>query len=341
MSSKYRQRVTLPSGNEVWCCGQTIPDLIAIAIKKTLEASKEEKQATIPDFFTYAEHWYDTYHKPKVKYNTALNTRTYLNKYIYPHIKTLPINKVTFDNVQAIFSAMVNKAASTVDKVKITLNKIFENAKEDGYVNKNIMDSDRYVLSTKKVKRCALTMPEVKDIINHLPDLLPNDRLMIGLALYTGMRRGEILGLRWEDVDLEKDFIHVKRGIVFIDNRPMLSEPKSKAGIRDIPIDPALNKILQEQKDRSGFLIKNAKNPSIPLTETGFQRMFERISKTIDLHGATMHVFRHTYATIRQTQTDVKTLQYIMGHSDVKVTMNTYADAINENVQKLSEISLF
>ena len=340
MPSKIHQRVSLPNGEHVWCNGATLSAAIANVLAAYLpEMSKTpENEQT---FQEYAEYWYSTYHKPKVKTNTAVNTRTYLNKYIYPCIGNILLHKISFKDIQEIFTSMNDKSASTAAKVKITLHAVFSNALEDGLLQKNIMDSDRYVLPTRKDKRKALTRREFNDIASNLYRIPEDDRLLIAFALYTGMRRGEILALKWDHIDFENRLIYVDSSVTFINNRPTITSTKSKAGIRQIPLDKNLKEILKGYVLRTGYVIKNLRDPSIPVTETGFQRMFERAEKAIDLHGATMHVFRHTYATLMKPNCDIKTLQKIMGHSDIKVTMDTYVDPIDEDIQKMSDVSIY
>ena len=77
------------------------------------------------------------------------------------------------------------------------------------------------------------------------------------------------------------------------------------------------------------------------MTEKTYQRTWERIGKTINLHGATAHIFRHTFATMMEPHTDIKTLQSIMGHADIQTTMNRYTHPIMENIQALSRINAF
>lgn len=342
MSTRIRQRVQLPNGETVWCTGSTLAVAISNLLSRCMTAMPPEPDLQpSPMFQEYADHWFQTYHAPKVRPNTANNTKTLLKLHIYPYIADKELFRVTHDDVQKIFTAMSGKARSTANKVKIVLNEIFSNAKEDGYVRSNIVNSDRYVLPTAKTKRKAVDRQTLKDIIAQLPKLRKQDRLLIALAIYTGMRRGEILALQWEDIDFERKLIHVKRSTVFEHNRPVLKGTKSSAGVRDIPLDAELTTILNESSERNGFIIRNRLEPGIPITETEFKRMFNRIQKTINLHGATLHVFRHTYATLRKPQCDIKTLQTIMGHSDIKVTMDTYVDAIDEDIQKLSHVTLF
>ena len=109
----------------------------------------------------------------------------------------------------------------------------------------------------------------------------------------------------------------------------MLGKTKSDAGVRSIPLEGQLAAILQPMRQINGFIIGGQE----PITETAFKRTWERIGKQINLFGATPHVFRHTYITLAASSgVDVKTLQSIAGHSDIKMTLERYAHAREQKV---------
>ena len=86
--------------------------------------------------------------------------------------------------------------------------------------------------------------------------------------------------------------------------------------------------ILSPMRQLCGYVIGQDK----PLTETAYKRTWERIGKKIDLHGATAHVFRHTYITMAAAHVDIKTLQSIAGHADISTTMNRYAHGRQDKI---------
>ena len=337
--AKIKQKVTLPSGELIWITGNNMNDAIGNLLSRLSIGQPVKKN--VPTLKEYGEKWYNLYHSQKVKWNTAQNTRIYLDKHIYPYLGNKKINEITHDDIQLVFNNMNTKARSTVEKVQITLNQIMKNAKEDGFIDNNVMDSSRYVMSKKVEQREALTISNIHSIIEEINKLDDKDRLLLSIILYTGLRRGEILALTWNDIDLENKIIHVKHSITFKNNQPVVCGTKSKAGVRDVPLIPELYSVLAQCQDKEGYIIKNNRDPELPMTEKSYQRTWERISKKIDLHGATAHIFRHTFATLMEPYTDVKTLQGIMGHADIKTTMNRYTHKIQENVKALSNTTAF
>ena len=157
--------------------------------------------------------------------------------------------------------------------------------------------------------------------------------------MLTGMRRGEALGLQWSDIDWAKGLIHVRRNVTFAGNQPHIGTPKTEKGTRQIPIVGMLREYLEPVGSGERFIIGGDE----PITEMTLKRTFQRIAKTIDLHGATPHVFRHSFLTYAQTVvTDIKTLQAIAGHADIQTTMNRYvhqqSDRIVETGKRVTDL---
>ena len=129
----------------------------------------------------------------------------------------------------------------------------------------------------------------------------------------------------WEDIDRAKGVIHVKRAVTIDVNQPVISETKTAAGVRDFGLCEALESILFDGEEKeSGFIIGDGEKP---LSKTMYTKTMMRIKKTIDLHGATAHKFRHTLPTQLSEHLDPKALQIMMGHSDISTTMNIYTHA--------------
>ena len=156
----------------------------------------------------------------------------------------------------------------------------------------------------------------------------------MGLLMYTGMRRGEALGLRWEDIDLENNLIHIQRNVTHPQmNTPIVTTPKTKAGRRSIPIDDNLMEILKPL-GTEGYILSGEN----PMTLCSHRNMMKRINKAIDLHGATAHILRHSFLTYAVGETtDYKTVQGISGHADIGTLLNRYAHPQDNKIKELSK----
>lgn len=330
-NTRQKFHITLPNGEKVWLTGNTISDAFCSGLAKYGgQFSVPTSPKDIPNLMDYGEKWFQLYHQPNVKPNTAKNTHSLLKKHIYPALGSKTLDRITFDDIQAFYNSKKSLSRSTNEKLRIALTAIFNNAMEDGLIKLNVMSSSRYTISKKRTKRDALSRSDAVDILRQVPLLKTEDRPFIMLPLLTGMRRGECLGLLWDDIDFQKKLITVDRAITFDGNQPVIDKPKSEAGYRQIPLLPDLESFLMNYPRNGPYIIGG----NAPITEQTYQRTWDRIRKTIDTHGATAHVFRHTFATFAEPHTDVKNLQAIMGHSDIKTTMNRYTHKQEERVRQ-------
>lgn len=278
----------------------------------------------------YASDWLSR--KRKLKTTTKVNYKKYLNEYIIPALGSRNICLITPADVQKLLDQHSNLAEKTLKDMKGVLSQIFSYAISDGLVTKNpCVSKDIEIPSNKKKVRQALPIEHYQDIIFNLPALTGFDKRFLAICLFTGMRRGEVLGLRWEDI--HHGTIHVKRNVTHPQqNPPEISSPKTKAGIRSIPMIEALSQALTPFEE-SGFIIGG----DAPLTLSAYRAMWNRIQKNIDLHGATPHILRHSYLTYAVgTTNDYKTIQGISGHSDVFTLLNRYAHPQDDKVKELS-----
>lgn len=282
----------------------------------------------------YAEKWLSR--KRKLKPNTVVRYKKNLKEYIFPCLGKKPLEDIIVEDVQAMMDKYSHLAWKTLNGALSMLSQIMKYAVDDGLIKKNPCTShDLEIPSDRKTEREALPIDQYKDILANLPMLNKCDQRYMGLLMYTGMRRGEALGLRWEDIDLETNMIHIQRNVTHPQqNTPIVTSPKTKAGKRSIPIDDNLMKLLRPIEE-IGFILGGEN----PLTLSSYRIMMKRINKTINLYGATAHVLRHSYLTYAVGETtDYKTIQGISGHADIGTLLNRYAHPQDKKIKELSKI---
>ena len=334
MGKRIRQRVYL-GDKVVWVSGSTQQETLIKAAQLLLDygliGNKQEIKESTPLFETYTEEWMMLYKLKKLKYLTYSNYMNQLKKHIYPFFGQMEIGKITTNAIQQFINGKFNLAHSTVRQMKIILHEVFDSAIEDGLINANPTDSNRLSLPTRVTQRKALPLAAFTEIKEHLDDLIQSDKTLLSIYLFTGIRRGEGLGLKWEDISWEDRLINIQRSVTFKNNQPVIGTTKSKASIRFVPLNQALEGILATQK-RQGFIIGDG---VLPITECAFNRTWERIGRTINLHNATTHILRHTFITlVASTGIDVKTLQSIAGHADISTTLNRYSHSRTEMIKE-------
>ena len=279
----------------------------------------------------YALEWLNR--KRRLKENTRVTYLKYLNQYIVPTLGDKNITVISVTDVQMMLDKYERLSHKTLQEMKSTLSQIFKYAVSDELIRKNPCDSvDLVIPSNKKRERRALPLHDFQDIISHLESLTGKEKRFVALCLFTAMRRGEVLGLRWEDI--YSGSIHVKRNVTHPQrNQPCITTPKTKAGIRTIPMIEPLKQALSPFEE-SGFIIGGEK----PITLSTYRAMWKRIHESLDMHMATPHVLRHSYLTYAVgATTDFKTIQGISGHSDVFTLMNRYAHPQEEKKIELAE----
>lgn len=324
---RQRVHVTLPSGELVWITGSTFNDLIKNALEKYGNPGVQSTVLSSDTFKEYTDRIFDIFLRPRWKPSTADTNKFLLDKHIMPYFQEMTLAEIDTPQIQQFFQTKQHLSKSYTKQMLIMLHEIFENAVEDKKILSDPTASKRITLPQKATKREALEPERFYDIVSHINDLEDDERLFMALLCFTGMRRGEILGLKWDCV-LE-DKIVVKSEVLFKGNTSVYNEyTKSASGIREIPIPKELVPYLE--KHGTGLVFGNDK----PFTQSKFVRMWQRIGKKINLYGATPHVFRHTYLSIlAASNIDPKTIQALAGHSDFGFTFNKYVGRNKANMQ--------
>ncbi|MBQ4074927.1 MAG: site-specific integrase [Clostridia bacterium] len=276
-------------------------------------------------FGEYVENWLNVYKANQLKPATMATYKKHLHAHVLPAFGKRDITSITTEDIQLFLNERKHLAKKTLSSMRHFMGGIFKDAVEDGLIESDPTASRRISIpSTKAFEREALPLEVFKEIMGNLDLLQPHDKRMLVLMMFTGMRRGEVLGLRWEDIDMDHGLIHIQRNVTHSQgNKPIIGTTKSKSGKRDIPLDGYVIECLTPMESK-GFIFGGNE----PITMTTYNNTMKRIRKTIDLHGATAHVFRHSYLTyMAGEETDMKTLQSIAGHSTISMTMDRYAHA--------------
>ncbi len=245
---------------------------------------------------------------------------------------------------------------STIHHIKSVLTLAFKMALDDDLVRKNPFDFQVFTILVKDgVRRDAITHTQKRKFL----EFIKNDKHFckyydaIYILFHTGLRISEFTGLTIKDIDLEKKQVNIERQLLRPSNmRYTIEEPKTKAGKRIIPItNEVCNCFERILKNRvspktepvvdgySGFLYLDKNNmPTVAMHwEKYFQHIREKYNSIYkeEMPLITPHVCRHTYCShMASAGINPKHLQYLMGHSDIGVTLNTYTHTDIANVEK-------
>lgn len=180
-----------------------------------------------------------------------------------------------------------------------------------------------------------------KKIISYIQENFTFKNFGIYICLSTGMRIGEICGLKWGDIDIEKGIIKIRRTIqriYVIDEGHKHTElitdtPKTKNSLRDIPISSELLKMIKSLKklvNDNYFVITNELKPTEPRT---YRNYYKRFLKRLNIEDMKFHGLRHSFATrCIESKCDYKTVSVILGHSNISTTVDTKNRHTKENL---------
>lgn len=299
---------------------------------------------------SWFEYWIDIKTKT-VRPNTV---RNYSERY-HRNIKHVIGNKLLTEvkpmHCQKIFSDMADEGykTSTIYQTRIALYNMLEFAKENEIIMSNpckkSVKSDMGKASSKKE---ALTIETQRTFLQGaIGNSYENQFRFI---LQTGLRTGEMVGLRWGDIDFETRTITISRTMEF---RYKVGEwrigpPKSKSGYRTIPLTDEAIRILKAQKEKNSKIkdIKEEWKEQVflcrkgePVKNSTYDTALFKICDKVGIKRFSMHVLRHTFAT-RCIEAGMlpKTLQKILGHSNIGITMNLYVHITDD--EKHKEINL-
>lgn len=313
------------------------------AIKKDLLMDNivDTSQLTIPEL---AKMVNDTQKSLNQK-DTSAHTRTaYSIRNIEDSaIGQIPIQKVTERQLNAFYSSLIDKYSdSSIKKIYTQINVAYKKAIKMNIVKANINEDiprPKSKLKTRKVN--ALTIEQQKQVVDALiTDNKEPYKTMLLLSLFTGMRMGEVGALYLSDIDFENATISIARTLTRGDKDIYIigENAKTEAGTRTIKVIPYVIDLLSDYVDnfykkRKDKLIFTRNDNLITVSQVNsyYKRLITRykISDTAD--DFNQHQLRHTYATRSiESGMSAKVLQKKLGHTDIKVTMNTYADVFSQ-----------
>ena len=318
---RYQRKILLASGKYKIVYGKTLAELN----KNVQNIRDQESQGLVVDDNTlvgeWAKQWLETY-KSSLRAATVRMYRNAYNNHILQHIGNMPLRAVRAVHVQAVMNDVSDKSESLQHKVLLTINQIFESARQNHLILRNPADGIKITKHATPEKQKYLTAEQQEELMSSLADL--RARAFCGLCLYCGLRREEALGVQWGDI--KGNQLTVNRSVTFVNNQPDPNqELKTKAAHRVIPIPDPLIDILAHTPHLGIYVVTNADGG--PITEIGFKRLWEKVKKSVPfyLHP---HMLRHSYATsLYKANVDLKTAQYLLGHSDIKMTATIYTHA--------------
>lgn len=371
----YDFRWTTSDGKRHSIYAKTLDELRAreeqVLIDKHDGIKTETRKVTVNDLF---DLWCDL--KRGLKDNTFQNYKYMYNMFVRSSFGKLRITAVKKSDVKRFYNTLADEkilTIATIDNIHTVLHQVFDLAVDDDYIRINPTDHMLKELKQshnfETVKRKALTVAEQKLFIDFLRDhpqyhhWYPVFAVMLG----TGMRVGEIVGLRWCDIDLDKKLIDINHTLVYYNHGDgkgcsfSINTPKTKAGERIIPmLDFVKEAFLLEKKYQKEiglycratvdcytdfiFINRFGDVQHQGTLNKAIRRIIRDCNDEVLLRGETdpvllpkfsCHSLRHTFTTrLCESGVNVKVIQDVLGHADISTTMDIYVDVTKDMKQK-------
>ena len=372
----YRTRITDSDGKRIALYAKTVEELTEKVDEAKYQIANKTFSRTTPTVKEYCEKWL-LMKSANVRQTTLTDYTSKVKNYIIKPLGGMYMADVTLDDIRMALIPASKKSVSVYKSVNVLIKSIFTAAKNSRVIKSNPtakLSAENGGIPQKDKQ--PLTDEQVDKLLATIKGLPPYVFVMIGL--YAGLRREEILALQWDSVylDTHAPYLTVRRAWHTEHNRPViLTELKTNAANRNIPLPDCLADCLREAKEISTSEYVIANKDGKPLSYTQFKRLWtyittrstkeryyykyengKRVKHTVTpvfgekaAHNGkvvysldfevTPHQLRHTYITnLIHASVDPKTVQYLAGHENSKITMDIYAKVKYNRPKELAGI---
>ena len=287
--------------------------------------------------------WFENCAKIKVRPSSHQTYRGYIDNHIKPNIGDIPLNKLSSLHLQKLYKKLLTSgrverieskgqpkglSAKTVRNINQVISSAMDFARDQKLISSNPTDGcalpklEHKEMKTLPAEQLASFLREAKE--SGVFELYYIELYYIELA--TGLRRGELLGLKWEDIDLTQGNLQVQRQVARINGEVIEAPLKTKNAYRTLPLSSDTVGVLQEQRKKSGNSPYVFPSPAGgPISPDSVLHMLHRVLKRAGLSKVRFHDLIHTFATLAlQNGVDIKTVSGMLGHYSAGFTLDTY-----------------
>lgn len=323
----------------------SIAKLSAESMAKEKNFIGEERVDEEVSFHMVAEEWFSVIESSK-KYATYIKYHFIYEKYIEEKLGKFPFSKLEEYTLAEVFQSGEKemRSDSLQKSISCVLNQIFSYAASHYQVGLFQYSYQKQRIGRKPVE--VLSQTEQTRLLRCLYEEMDIYKLGIIFCISTGLRLGEICSLKWADVDMKGKVLYVNTTVQRIavdgyDTKTLLLEgkPKSIFSKREIPLSDEMIKLLFPYYNATERYVINGDKPMEPRT---YQNKFQKYLQMAGVEKKNFHILRHTFATnCINSGMDIKSLSEILGHSDVKITLNCYVHpTIETKRQHMNSLSV-
>lgn len=285
---------------------------------------------------TYLREWLEFVVQPRVRANTFANYQNYVERYLVPDLGQKSLGRLSAREVRMYLDGLRRggRGDRTVQYVHATLRAALEDAVREELIVKNVAKLVR-VRRPLQTEREPLSVDEVKKLllVHQEHDLLP---MLVVFALL-GMRRSEVLGLKWDDVDLDEGTLRIRRGLQRIDGSLVELPTKTLRSRRTVPLPAYVVRVLREQLERqqkwaaeAGGVFRDlgyvfTTQIGTPIDPRNCTRVVQKACERAGVRVVRLHDFRHgCISVLLELGVPPRTAMEIVGHTTIEMTMNVY-----------------
>ena len=340
MNQNDMKRIRLPIPSE-YGGGYATGDTLESAVQNLIKRLEQRKIDQSPIFSDYYNEWIQIKSGEGLSVVTIEDCKQIANKHLIPYFGPMKLSEITPDGIQRYFNSIMHLSRSVSVQSRAILSGIFDRAARNRVIKENPMWY-RYKSSKKHGEKVVLQDDDLIEIIRDLDKLsVERDYIYACFLCFTPLRREEILGLRWGDIDFEGHNILIQSAVKFPNgmNNPIVDTPKDHSvGVMRLPM-MLEDRIKQFEGLPDEYILPFSEDhKNFPMTRSMFTKMWRRIKTTVNLKGATSHSFRASYASMvtAHCNADPKTLQKLLRHKTPDLAMRVYAKQ-NENKIRSTE----
>lgn len=287
----------------------------------------------------WLNNWLENYVKPTSKIRTYERYKQVVNYHISNAIGDYELNELNPTIIQGFIAELLtngNKrtnlglSANSVNSVISVIKNSLKTANMLCYTKEYVADKIIRPKTTEKQIEC-FNLSEQKQIENYCLNSKKKKLYGIVICLYTGLRIGELLALKFSDIDFSKSLMYISKTCHDSSIGRVIETPKTQNSNRIIPLPKQILKLIKELKTSSysEYLIANLDKP---VAIRSYQRTFELLLKRLHIQHKGFHSLRHTFATrALECGIDVKTLSELLGHKSATITLNRYVHSMLEH----------
>ena len=286
----------------------------------------------------WMNEWFENVAKIKVRPSSHQTYRGYIDHHIAPNIGNIPLEKLTTMDLQKMYRKLLNKGR--VDRVEAkqqpkglsaktvrNINQVISSAMDFAVAQKIIPENPCKAVALPKVEHKEMQTIPAKQLQAFLQEAKATGVYeMYYIELATGLRRGELLGLKWTDIDWNNGIIKVRRQVARVDGRIVEAPLKTKNSYRTVTISQQAIEVLKQQKAKTNDEYVFPSPNGGPISPDSVNNMLKRVLARAGIPKVRFHDLRHTFATIAlQNGVDIKTVSGMLGHFSAGFTLDTYA----------------